>query len=106
MKNKYVLKERESQEVKELLLETLYSDQNNNRVGVYLVQAYWKDDPKNSYIRIGYNNDGKTINFIDFDGGPLIGVGSIIEDIRVKLIVEENNNIKIVAEDVLPTDSN
>ena len=104
MKSKYVLKERESQEVKELLLENTYIDQNGNKLGVYTIRAYWKDDPNNGYIRVGYSNDG-SINFVDFDGGPLIGVGTVIDDVKVKLINEENNNIKVVVEDVLSADS-
>ena len=46
------------------------------------------------YIRIGYNEDN-TINFIDFEGGPFIAIGSNIEGKIVKNIDKVNNNYLI-----------
>ena len=42
------------------------------------------------YTRIGYGVDD-SVEFIDFEGGPFIGIGSNIEGNIVKNITKDNN---------------
>ena len=48
------------------------------------------------YIRVGYETDNKTINFIDPSGGPYLSVGQRIDgDYVIGAIIEADKQFKI-----------
>lgn len=48
------------------------------------------------YIRVGYENDNKTINFIDPSGGPYLSVGQRVnKDYVISSIIEADKQFKI-----------
>lgn len=53
----------------------------------------WQLKSKNvsdlSYMRIGYEEDNKIINFIDPSGGPFLSIGSEIKNINETYKIEE-----------------
>lgn len=60
----------------------------------YVNDSVYRVYTNSRYTRIGYNVDN-TINFIDFEGGPFIAVGSNIEGKIIKNIDKVNNKYLI-----------
>lgn len=65
-----------SPQIKELRLES-----ETVGVGCYSVFTQWPGHPQlDNYLRIGYEPNTKEISYIDFDGGPWLTYGSIIQN--------------------------
>lgn len=68
------LKDRYSPQIKKLI----YHSETDTEY-CYKLEAKWPGYPEyDNYMRIGYNDDTKYPRFIDFDGGPMISIGSKI----------------------------
>ena len=76
MKEIFELRERPSQQIKELRL--LYEESPN--IGVYKVFSQWPGYPGlDTYCRVISDND-LNVKAIDFDGGPIIGKGYLLDN--------------------------
>ena len=53
-----------------------------------------------NYLRIGYNNI-RHIDYIDFDGGPFLAIGSKVGDYIITDFIHDGNfkNIKVIVDD-------
>lgn len=90
MKQIFELKARPSDQIKELRL--LFEEKNN--IGVYKVFTQWKKDPNfDGYIRILYSDDN-TIDGLDFDGGPLIYPGYLLDENNKIIDIYTDKNTK------------
>jgi len=60
------------------------------------------DPSELNYMRVGYEDDNKTIAFIDPSGGPFINIGYEINDCNIKYRVKEifKNNFIIRLEKI------
>ena len=83
-------------------IKQLHLESQNGHSGVYKVYTKWPGYPNlDNYLRIGYDNE-KHIDYIDFDGGPWLTIGSKVGDyiitdfihyvefIEIKVIVDDN----------------
>ena len=83
-------------QIKQLHLES-QSDHN----GVYKVYTKWPGHPDlDDYLRIGYNGE-KHINYIDFDGGPWLTIGSKVGDYTITDFTHNGNfgDVKVIVQD-------
>ena len=93
---KIILKDRPSKQIKKLILE-----REENGLGVYKLETEWPGcSSLDNYCQISYSNtpDGKKLNTIDFDGGPMLGIGSYVGDYKIVdfLFDDDFENIKFV----------
>lgn len=62
----------------------------------YKLKTIWPNAPEfDNLYRIGFNKD-KSINFIDFDGGPLLYKGYTYLNYTIQDIFQDNDEIKVI----------
>ena len=82
-------------------IKQLHLESQNGHSGVYKVYTKWLDSPDlDACLRIGYNNI-RHIDYIDFDGGPFLTIGSKVGDYVITDFIHDGNfkNIKVIVDD-------
>lgn len=104
MKATYELNDRPSYQNKVLGLQGIYSI--DPPVLIYTIKCTDKNTGNSdSYMQIDYipQNGQDVITSIDFDGGPKLSIGSIIEDAKVTGFLHEDfENVRVLLEPVTP----
>ena len=103
MKDFYELKDRPSYQKKTLTFENIKSWVPP--VGIYSLECSNKETNElDFYTQIDYipNDNGGEITAIDFDGGPKLSIGTVVEDGRIVGFEHDGNfdNIKVLMEPI------
>ena len=82
-------------------IKQLHLESQNGHSGIYKVYTKWPGYPDlDNYLRIGYNN-ARHIDYIDFDGGPFLAIGSKVGDYIITDFIHDGDfkKIKVIVDD-------
>ena len=82
-------------------IKQLHLESQKGHSGVYKVYTKWPGfSDLDNYLRIGYNN-ARHIDYIDFDGGPFLAIGSKVGDYIITDFIYDGDfkNIKVIVDD-------
>ena len=81
-------------------IKQLHFESQSDHNGVYKVYTKWPGHPNlDDYLRIGYDDENH-INYIAFDGGPWLTIGSKVGDYTITDFTHNGNfgDIKVIVQ--------
>lgn len=82
-------------------IKQLHLESQNGHSGVYKVYTKWPGHSDlDDYLLIGYDNE-RHIDYIDFDGGPWLTIGSKVGDYIITDFIHDGEfrEIKVIVDD-------
>ena len=82
-------------------IKQLHLESQSDHSGIYKVYTKWPGHPNlDDYLRIGYDDENH-INYIDFDGGPWLTIGSKVGDYTIIDFTHNGNfgDVKVIVQD-------
>ena len=82
-------------------IKQLHLESQSDHSGIYKVYTKWPGHPNlDDYLRIGYDDENH-INYIDFDGGPWLTIGSKVGNYTITDFTHNGNfeDVKVIVQD-------